>query len=339
MTNTHDAPGALGVQRLGDGLQVEHEVGVGPDELADLVDEEVQPKTGLLPVQPLADLLGEVLDRHRILVAVLGEDVHRCRPGLAGDLGVGRGHVELLEDPLLATLRPLPPGDASVGRLELLVLAAVVQVPLESGDVALVAVVAATVVEDLHEHLQQRIGLILADQGRLLVDVEQQALRRNARGLAQQRGQECALGLVAETVRHPLAGELLPLHIPEQVGQHLEQVRLTRTEEAGDPHAVGVGVVGVLLQHRLQALGGLVGQDILVDLGAQMRGVVGLDHTLNRALDILGENLVQPHWLAPPVYVIAHPGCSHPCLDRSYSTHRLTPPAPECSWPGSTDRP
>ena len=37
---------ALGVERLGDGLQVEHQLGVRADELADLVDEEIQPEVG-----------------------------------------------------------------------------------------------------------------------------------------------------------------------------------------------------------------------------------------------------------------------------------------------------
>jgi len=58
------------------------------------------------------------------------------------------------------------------------------------------------------------------------------------------------------------------------VGKHLEQVGLTGAEEARDPDAVGVGVVGVCLQQELKSLGGLVGQDVLIYLGPKVGGVV-----------------------------------------------------------------
>ena len=179
---------------------------------------------------------------------------------------------------------------------------------------ALVAVVAAALVEDLDEHLEQGVGLVLGDQRGLLVDVEQQALGRDALGLRQQAR--------AGTRRWPWRGsspttsgavEVLALDVAEQVGEHLQQVRLTGAEEARDPHAVGVRVVGVRLQQELKALGGLVGEDVLLDLGAQVCGVVGLDDALDRALDVLGEDLVQ--------------------------LHRVTLPVPRCSWLGSTGRP
>ena len=82
------------------------------------------------------------------------------------------------------------PAMRSNASLNALVLAAVVEVALEPGDVSLVAVVAAALVEDLDEHLEQGVGLVLADQRGLLVDVEQQALGRDAVGLVEQAGQE-----------------------------------------------------------------------------------------------------------------------------------------------------
>jgi hypothetical protein len=80
-------------------------------------------------------------------------------------------------------LRPLTARDARVRLLERLLLAPVVEIALESGDVALITVVAAALVKDLHEHLQQCVALVLADQRSLLIDVEQQALGLNAVGL------------------------------------------------------------------------------------------------------------------------------------------------------------
>ena len=90
----------------------------------------------------------------------------------------------------------------------------------------------------------------MRDQGGLLVDVEQQALGRDAVGLVEQAGQERVRGLGAEALGDALAREVLAFDVAEQVGEHLEQVRLTGAEEAGDPHAVGVGVVGVRLEQE-----------------------------------------------------------------------------------------
>ena len=111
-----------------------------------------------------------------------------------------------------------------------------------------------------------------------------------------------------EAVGDVLARVVLAFDVAEQVGEHLEHVRLTGAEEAGDPHAVGVGVGGVLLEQDLQALGGLVGQDVLVDLGAQVRDVIGLDDAFDRTLDVLGEDLAELHR--------AHASCSRMFLAR-----------------------
>ena len=81
---------------------------------------------------------------------------------LAVDLGEGAVDARSFQRALLAALRPRDAGDALERLLERLVLAAVVEVALEPGDVALVAVVAAALVEDLDEHLEQGVGLVLA---------------------------------------------------------------------------------------------------------------------------------------------------------------------------------
>ena len=83
-----------------------------------------------------------------------------ARPAV--DLGEGPVDARTFQGALLASLGPRDAGDALERLLEGLVLAAVVQVALEPGDVALVAVVAAALVEDLDEHLQQGVGLVLA---------------------------------------------------------------------------------------------------------------------------------------------------------------------------------
>ena len=75
----------------------------------------------------------------------------------------------------------------------------------------------------------------------------------------------------------------------QQQGQHLQQVRFARAEEAGDPDAIGALVVVVGVEKVLQALGDLVGQDVFVELGMQAGFVVGLDDAFDGAADRVAE--------------------------------------------------
>ena len=88
-----------------------------------------------------------------------------------------------------------------------------------------------------------------------------------------------------------LPGAGAPGHIAQQIGEHLEQVRFTRAEETGDPHAVAAVVdrIGVRLQQFGQGRRRLTGQDVLVNLGGEVLGIVGLDDALDGTGDILGE--------------------------------------------------
>src|SRR6202035_3759602 len=122
------AASALGVERLGDGLQIEHQLGIRADELADLIDEEVQPERRIAPlVEPGLDLVGEVLDRDRVRRAVLPDD---AVGGAAVDLGEGAVDTRPLQSALFAPLDPRDASKALEGLLEGLVLATVVQIAL-----------------------------------------------------------------------------------------------------------------------------------------------------------------------------------------------------------------
>ncbi|MEI2672317.1 MAG: hypothetical protein V9G13_14670 [Marmoricola sp.] len=66
--------------------------------------------------------------------------------------------------------------------------------------------------------------------------------------LVSRAGRNAPVALDAEALGDLCAVELLTLDVAEEVGEHLEQVRLTGAEEARDPDTVGVGVVGVRLQ-------------------------------------------------------------------------------------------
>lgn len=110
--------------------------------------------------------------------------------------------------------------------------------------------------------------------------------------LLQRGDEECIVGLGARKLAHFLARERLALDVAEEVGEHLEQVRLTGAEEPRYPHAVRVGVVRVFLEQRRNTLRGVVGEDVFLDLDAQVVGVVGLDDALDRAGDVFEEDLV-----------------------------------------------
>ena len=87
----HEQPSpsaALSVERLSDGLKVQHQLCVGTDELPDFVDEEVQSVAHRLLVQPGAHFLGEVLDRNRIRVLIGLQDVGSSRCIQTGNLCV-----------------------------------------------------------------------------------------------------------------------------------------------------------------------------------------------------------------------------------------------------------
>ncbi len=106
----HPCPsGALGVEALGDGLEVEHQVRVGADELADLVDEEVEAVAVGLLVEPRLDLVGKVLDGDRVRRLVLLDDA----VGSATTVHFGEGAIDTrpFQRALLAALGPRDAGD------------------------------------------------------------------------------------------------------------------------------------------------------------------------------------------------------------------------------------
>ena len=74
---------------------------------------------------------------------------------------------------------PCFPRRRFVGGFEFFVEAAAIEVALELGDVPLPAVIAAHLVEDFDEDGEERVILGLADNVRFLIDVEQNAFRRN----------------------------------------------------------------------------------------------------------------------------------------------------------------
>jgi hypothetical protein len=169
-----------------------------------------------------------------------------------------------------------------------LILAAAVQVALELGNVALLAIVPAHLVEDLDEDRQQRVELTLADHVGLLVDIEENAFRWNIDRTLEVAAQNLIfLALGQEEVEHR---RTVDGAVFQQQRQHLEQMRFARAEKAGNPHTIGACVVRVRAEKLLQPFGHFIGQNIFLDLAAQTGLVVSLDHALDRAVNRLGKN-------------------------------------------------
>src|SRR5690606_36213969 len=128
------------------------------------------------------NMIGKVLDRYVPGFAVFAEDPL----GLSGIppcyLGISLRDIAAFQQGLLASNLPAAACNGLVGRLKILVLATAVQIALELCDVPLFAVIDAHLVEDFDKNSQQGIDLRLADDVSLLVNIEQDAARRDGDG-------------------------------------------------------------------------------------------------------------------------------------------------------------
>ncbi|MCG3776507.1 MAG: hypothetical protein JW395_3366 [Nitrospira sp.] len=85
----------------------------------------------------------------------------------------------------LAIFLPRGPVHLKIGFFERNEVAAHVEIMLKAGDVTLFPVVALKLVQNLHEHFQDRRRVIPTDAVELLIDVEQDTPRGNGGGLPQ----------------------------------------------------------------------------------------------------------------------------------------------------------
>ena len=135
-----------------------------------------------------------------------------------------------------------------------------------------------------------------ADAIELLIDVEQQAARRDRSCLFQVGAEDFVLHLWQQDLNRPFAllarlfGRDALIAIQHQ-REHLQQVRLTRPEEPRDPDAIGGGVVQVGIDEGTQALAHLPSDHVLIEFDLQMSLVIGLDHPIDWAINRLEEEL------------------------------------------------
>ena len=299
----HDPHAAMaaGAQVLHERLQVEHEARVVADVLADLVHHEQQAELpavlGGAALAVLVDVVHELLDRE--VLGLLAVDPVEGGV-LAHHVGVrqGLGHVLGVELVVLAVLDPAHTREGFVFGTKLGRLALVVDEALEARELEVLAVEALVLVEHAGEHAHDDRG-VLGGRG-LGVDVEQDGLGGDARaadGLAFEQG-----AVLAQARRQALHGALAVDRLAgQQVGEHLEEVGLTGSEEARDPHAdlvrggvdgAAVGGEEVAEVARELARDHVFGQ-LLFDVGLVF--LTDLDDAVDVAGDVALEHVLDAH--------------------------------------------
>ena len=83
--------------------------------------------------------------------------------------------------------------------------------------------------------------------------------------------------------------------LAQNMRQHLQQVRFTGTEETGNPCTVLFVVrrVVVRIEEFGQIAADLLRKHILVDLIVKILLIIGLDHTVDVAVNVLAEQLLE----------------------------------------------
>ena len=104
-------------------------------------------------------------------------------------------------------------------------------------------------------------------------------------------------------------------------------MRFTRTEEAGDPCAILFVVrrVVICVKEFGQIAANLLRKHILVDLIIKVLLIIGLDHTIDVAVNVLAEQLLETDAVSPvhlcPFFferILANPASCHVAADRTF---------------------
>ena len=204
--------------------------------MANLIHEKIEPEAIWLFFNIVLHHPGEVLDGNAVFLPVLVNDAPASRFVTAGHLCIGPGDILRLEDCLLPAFKPRKTGFFLVGFLEFAIEAAIVELSFELGDMTLFAIVAAHLIKNLYEYGKKRVHLSLADDICLLVDIEKDAFRRNPCCLLEAGLKDAIVAAFRQEQIQCTNG--VNFSIFKNNGQHLQQVRLARTEKPGYPDAV-----------------------------------------------------------------------------------------------------
>ncbi len=263
---------------------------------------------GRLGIEILAHPVAEVLDRDAESLLGLLEPLVCCLGGQSQYLRQGLFDIVLIELVAVALFGPDQTGRFVEGLNKALVYPALGQVALHVCDVWVVAAESLMLVENAQEDIKDRIASVVGT--RLAVDVEQDDIGAIGDRLVDICANHRIAQLVGIEEGNSVASVTLGIPSPDvsqQVGQGFQEVRLTRAEEAADPDAYAVGNGGIRqvgaigLEEAAKVFFQLVGNHILVELlvhGGVVR-LVRFDHTIDGAVELLGEDVFNAHGNRP----------------------------------------
>jgi len=303
----HDpgAPLADGAQLFGDRLQVEHQMRVGADELADFVNEEDQPAVGAFRVEVILHPLAEVFDRQRkaALGAVnplfggFGAELERLRKGCHDFVA-----MKMISVPLR---NPFRSGRAPKRFVELLQLASAFEVTFQVGDVRVVAAVTLHFVQDLEEDREDRVapGAVVG----LAINVEEDDIGVRGDGAFDVAEEHGVFDLAFEEFnRLPALAVVSVRAVPQQVREDFDEVRFAGAEETRDPDTDLAGCVGVASVFEGFTVSGEETAEVFVEFAGDDefvqflpdRGFIQLvcfDHAVDGAEDVPLEEVLNFH--------------------------------------------
>ena len=300
----HDDPSfahALLTKFLGNGLEIEHQLGIIADVLPDFIHQKYNMVVVPLALDIALDALGEVLDAdgirlHRLFAPVpcrcLAHEIHRDK---------GIHNAVLNEVKVLPGIFPRLAVLFLKSSLELVVSSFFGKPPFQISDMGNGTAEALHLIEDLEEYIDNGILVLFAVRFALGVDVEENHIGRGfSRQLhVGQYHRVYNLLILDKVIHRPSVADLT---VFQKVRQDFQEVRFTASKEAGNPYAhlrrcpddpffvSRVEVSKVLLK--------FTGYNIFLEL-LRYIGIFALpddNYALNFAVDFLGEHILYFHY-------------------------------------------
>ena len=303
-----DLAAALAADLFHEGLQVDQQVRVTADVLADLIDHEQEPEVTRLSVHILFDLRNEPgnggLHGLGAIEPVAGSLLTHAEHFLQGG-----NNVILKESVGIAGLQP----GRSVLLLEhapeFLSLALLGNELFQLGDLQVFTIKAEVVIEHLGKDAQH--GCLVLVDGAFDIDVEKDRIRLPfCCPVDQHKGGRIFRKLFSETFDGLYA---LNFFILQQIGQHFQEVRFTTSKETGDPNAdvscIFVERLDVVIEESDEMLFQLSGDDILVQFLYKHAAfiLIDFDDTVDFTIDVILEHRLNSHVVAPSLYHVKRP--------------------------------
>ena len=303
-----DLAAAFAADLLHERLQVDQQVRVTADVLANLVNHEQQPEILRLRIHILFYLGNELgnggLHSLGPIEPVAGSLLTHAEHFLQGG-----DNVILKEGIGIAGRKPARAVLLLEHTPELFGLALFGNELLQLGNFQVLAVEAEIVIEHLGENAQHG-GFVLVD-GPFDVDVKENRVGQASGGTVDEHeGGRVVRKLLAEPLHSLHALNFLVL---QQVRQHFQKVRFTASKEAGDPYAdICSGLVerlDIVVEEGDEVFLQLSGDNILVQLLHEHAALIliDFDDAVDLTVDVVSEHRLNSHVAAPFLYYIERP--------------------------------